>query len=430
MGAADTLAGMTNALQEASKLLDEGDIPGTVRQLRSAVGEAGLRDVAGVVRKLSEAVGFDDLAAAAQQLTERPDEARSLFDYGYGCIERGVSFLAVPALYEALRLAPDVPVVLTELVSALENEHRHAEAAQLLAAREADLRPWPDRYLLVHNALLAGDLDLARTQLARLPEPDDERWQWPLGRAQRITARAVAAAPRDDKDLRGWQFAVHGGYLLTLSPFGYAAGMTGRWAYTQDSYDRLLDGLHRLRAVLAAAGAAPASVSLLPDRSSQILGVAAARLLGLPAVPFDPARTDTLVVAYDLNDTGQELLPALRERAPGQILFEHTTNWTDVPAVPADVSTLLAQVTIAPWAGTLRMVDGEATRAPADERSVEELAAEILGAGPYEEDGDGETPADPQEALTAFVTATASVWRTGTRDRVDSPGPVASSRFR
>ncbi|WP_199546683.1 hypothetical protein [Streptomyces sp. N35] len=421
---------MSNALQEARKLLDEGDIPGTVRQLRSAVEQAELHEIAEVVRKLSEAVGFDELAAAAKKLTKRPREARALFDFGYGCVERGVSFLAVPALREALRLAPDTPVVLTELVSALEDEHRHAEAVQVLAGRDTALRPWPDRYLLVHNALLAGDLVQARAQLARLPEPDDELWQWPLGRVRRMIERADAAAPRDLKDLRGWQFAVHGTCLLTLSPWGYAAGMTGRWAYTQDSYDRILHGLERLGTVLRTAALAPASVSLLADRSSRILGTAAARHFGLPAVEFDPARTDTLVVAYDMNDSDQDLLSALRERARGQVLFEHATSWTDPPVVPADVSTLLAQVNIAPWAETLRVVEGETERVPADERPADELAAEILAAGAYDDEGDGEAPADPQETLTAFVAATASVWRTGTRDRVDSPGPVPSSRFR
>ncbi|MBC9711922.1 hypothetical protein H9Y04_04970 [Streptomyces sp. TRM66268-LWL] len=420
---------MTDALHEARKLLDEGDIPATVRQLRSAVDTAELREIAGVVRKLSEAVGFDDLAAAATKLTERPGQAQALFDFGYGCVERGISFLAVPALREALRLDPDTPIVLNVLVSALENEYRHAEAARLLAERDATLLPWPQRYLLAHNALLAGDLAQARAQLDRLPEPQDPHWLWPLGRLRRMTERAAAAAPRDLKDLRGWQFAVHGGYLLTRSPWGYEAGMTGRWAYTQDSYDRILHGLRRLGAVLGTAGAAPASVSLLPDRSSRILGTAAARHFGLPVVEFDPARTDTLVVAYDLNDGDQEQLSALGERTPGQILFEHATSWTDPPVVPADVSTLLAQVNIAPWARTLRVVEGETEQVPADERPVDELAAEILAAGPYEDEGDGEAPADPEEALTSFVAATAGAWRNGTRDRVDSPGPVPGSRF-
>ncbi|WP_235968308.1 hypothetical protein [Streptomyces mesophilus] len=180
---------MSNALQEARKLLDEGDIPGTVRQLRSAVDQAELHEIATVVRKLSETAGFDDLAAAAKKLAKRPGQAQALFDFGYGCVERGVSFLAIPALREALRLAPSTPVILTELVSALEDEHRHAEAVQVLAERDTALRPWPDRYLLVHNALLAGDLAQADAQLARLPEPDDERWVWPL-RAIRRTCGA------------------------------------------------------------------------------------------------------------------------------------------------------------------------------------------------------------------------------------------------
>jgi hypothetical protein len=55
----------------------------------------------------------------------------------------------------------------------------------------------------------------------------------------------------------------------------------------------------RLRLVLEAAGTAPTSVALLPDRSSRILGTAAATLLGLPATDFDPGEPAlrSLVVA-------------------------------------------------------------------------------------------------------------------------------------
>ena len=65
----------------------------------------------------------------------------------------------------------------------------------------------------------------------------------------------------------------------------------------------------------------------LPDRSSLILGAAAAAMLGLPAADFDPGTpaAHSLVVVYDLIKTGPAAVTALRERAPGQILFERAT---------------------------------------------------------------------------------------------------------
>jgi len=49
------------------------------------------------------------------------------------------------------------------------------------------------------------------------------------------TARAVTSLDR--QDLRGWHYVLTGGVLATLSPYGFGAGMTGRWAYLSDSAD-------------------------------------------------------------------------------------------------------------------------------------------------------------------------------------------------
>ncbi|NEA29857.1 hypothetical protein G3I70_46250, partial [Actinomadura bangladeshensis] len=164
----------------------------------------------------------------------------------------------------------------------------------------------------------------------------------------------------------------------------------------------------------------------LPDRSSTILGLAAARLLGLPAEPFAPGRPDALVVAYDLNETEVE---GLRERAEGQVLFEHASCWTDPPAVSADVTGFLHQIVKSPWGEQLRITpEGRAETMPPDERPVAELAAEIVRAAPEAVEDDG-APPDPDEVLAGMVRAVRGHWLTGPRDAVRDPGPVRSSRF-
>ena len=176
--------------------------------------------------------------------------------------------------------------------------------------------------------------------------------------------------------------------------------MTGRWAYLSDSVAACAAALRRLKLILDAAGTAPASVALLPDRSSRILGAAAAATLGLPATDFDPGKpaAHSLVVAYDLTNTDPGAVAALRERAPGQILFERATCWTDPPRVTADVSGLLGQTVIPPWAAQIRRLeDGTVGQGPADDRPVEAIAAEIVHATPEQDEGDGNTPPDPDE---------------------------------
>lgn len=424
---------MSTDLARAWELIEEGDVPAIMRHLRFSADRLELADLARVVERVAGMVGFDDLVRASAELAADPAGPQALYDFGYACIDRGASYLAVPALSAALRLVPDSAAVLVELVAALEDVHRHGEAVTVLEEREARLRPWPDRYLLVYNAIMAGDLARATRHAGRLPDPDDERWLPARDRVRRMLDRAAlarTAGPLDLKDLRGWHFTLTGGVLATLSPYGFDAGMTGRYAFLQDAYVSCLRGLHRLRLILDAAGRRPRSVSPLPDRSSRILGLAAAGVLGLPAEPFDAARPDTVVVAYDLTDTAEDAVSRLRERVPGQVLYEHATCWTEPPAVSADVSTLLRQTIIAPWGETMRQTaDGSLERSPADDRPVERVAADIMAAGVDDDPGDGATPPDPDENLAAFVRAVADGWLTGPRDAVRSHGPVPGSRF-
>lgn len=420
-------------MTDARALLENGDIAGLIRHLRFNADTMELDEIARLMAGAAERSGFDDMreAAAAMAARQGPQE---LYDFGYACVERGVAFLAIPALRAAIGLLPDEPALLMELVAALERENRHGEAVRALEPRADALDPWPARYLLAHNALLAGDVDRAEREAARVPPPDDADWAPARDRLARMLDRARAAraaGPLDLKDLRGWQFTLGGGVLLTISPYGFDDGMTGRFAYTSDSFEMCRHALERLRLVLDAAGRRPASVGLLPDRSSRVLGLAAARLFGLPAEPFDPALADALVVAYDLNEAGD--LDGLWDRADGQVLFERATCWTDPPAVTADVSGLLHQVAKSPWGERLQVPEGgEPETVPPDARPAEELAEEIVRAVPEpdeDEDADGGAPPDPDEALAGFVRAVAGGWLTGPREGLRSPGPVPSSRF-
>lgn len=417
-------------MSEAQALLDSGDIAGLIRHLRFNAETMDLGEVARLMEGAAALSGFDDVreAAAAMAARQGPQE---LYDFGYACIERGVPFLAVPALRAALTMLPDEQVLLMELVAALERENRHSEAVAELEPRLDSLDPWPARYLLAHNALMAGDLGRAERETGLLPAPDNADWAPAHDRLARMIARARAAravSPLDSRDLRGWHFALGGSFLVRISPYGFDDGMTGRFAFTSDSYAACRRGLDRLRLILDAAGRRPVACGLLPDRSSRILGLAAARLFGLPAEPFAPGRPDVLVVAYDLNDTDVD---GLWDRADGQVLYEHATCWTDPPPVSADISGLLHQVVKAPWGEQLRLSPGgEPETVPPDGRPEEELADEIVRAVPEsDDDADDGAPPDPDDVLTRFVGAVREQWLTGPRDAVRSPGPVPSSRF-
>jgi hypothetical protein len=435
--------GVAEELQTAQGLLASGDVQGLLRYLRAGGEALPLGEVARLVAGAARLAGLEDLAqAAAAAGGDGAEDARALYDFGYACLERGAGYLAVRPLARALELAPDAAPVLSELVAALEQDGQHARAVAVLEEHEPAMG-WLHRFQYVYNALMAGSLAKAAEGFARLPEPEDAAWIPAREKVRCMLARAVAVGavtPLDHRDLRGWHYVLTGGILASLSPYGFDEGMTGRWAYLNDTAAGCAAALARLKLVLGAAGAAPQAVALLPDRSSQILGAAAAATLALPAMDFDPGTpaAHCLVIAYDLAATDPAAVAALRQRAPGQVLFERATCWTDPPRVTADVSGLLGQAVVPPWAPRIRLLDdGTTGQGPGDDRPAAAIAADIARATPEPDDGDGSTPPDPDEGLRRFTEAVAASgargrdggWLGGIREYIPDAGPVPSSRF-
>ena len=181
--------------------------------------------------------------------------------------------------------------------------------------------------------------------------------------------------------------------------------MRGRYAYVSDGYALIREGISRLGVALAAAQIAAPRVLALPDRSSQIVAAAAARILGLPLEPFPEGGDEGpgLVVAYDLDRVGSgDALQQLREHHPGQVLFAHASCWTDPFPFAPDVTTYLYQQSVAPWdAGRMNVdpVTREVVQSEADEAPVDELAARVVDAS-----GEDES-VSTDEQLAAMVAA-------------------------
>jgi hypothetical protein len=441
-----------DTLEEARTAADSGDPTRAVRTLRSVpeglpLGyEASFRDMVAIVSASARLMGFTGLVDAAEEVLRHPDRVESLYDYGYRCVEHDVPWLAVPALALAVSRSPESTAPRMELVSALEAEARHGEAVTVLAHGPTQ-ELWLGRYLLAFNCLLAGDVEGARQWHTTIGEPEHERHE---RLARRLTAmlervtvltgstRLEENLPSPDprgvlstRDVRGWHFVLNAGILTTLSPYGFSDGMNGRYAYFDESFGGCRRGLERVSTVLGAAGRRPGAVALLPDRSSRVLGMAAAELLGLPTVPWSPTVSDALVPVFTMSALDPEFVTGLRE-ATDQVLFEHATCWTEPAPIAADLTTVLTQVITAPWDARRRLrLSGDGwEQEPADDRPESVVSAEVVTAVVDAPEGDGQTPADHEGALSEFVTQVARDWATGrSRDRVWSPGPVPSSRF-
>jgi hypothetical protein len=428
-------------MREAAERLEAGDAKGAYDSLRWVFREPGfdedtprfvaaLRLFAGISRRLS-GEAFADIADHA---ADEPDDVQALYDLGYELVENDLSWPAVCVLTRALSRAPDEPGLLSELVCALENDGRHAEAVEHLRGAPKLLRhSFLLRYLLVFNEIMRGDLAGARRAANELGDPDVEGGEQMKMNVENMLARAdltADVAALDDKDLRGWHFVITGGLLLHVSPHGFDAGMHGRYAFTQDSFSRCKHGLLLLREVLQRWDVVPQRVLALPDRDSSILATAAGTLLGLPVEPYASDRPG-LVVAYDFGRFDDSTPDELGEHQAGQILYAHATCWTDPPPCAPDLTLYLYQSNVAPWDGQLAVGPEGVTEVPADEASVDDLAAKIAAAEVHDDPDEREENRVPD--LLRWADATRSLASAfvgeGDRPRMWAGGPVLSSRF-
>ncbi|MCP3100804.1 hypothetical protein LZ198_18190 [Myxococcus sp. K15C18031901] len=354
-----------------------------------------------VFARIAAEFAGEELAQQVRDVAPLPEDPEPYYDLGYELIEQGLNDLAATVLRRAFELAPDSEGIVYELVSALERIGAHGHAVRTLRAPPGlvDTR-FMACYLLAYNSVMTGDLDELRRRLPLLerlrhiPEalPDQPPEQHVhldamTVRLRRFLARAEAvhrATPLDLTDLRGWQFVTTGTVLLHLSPYGFDEGMTGRYAFIQDSEGLCMEGLRRVEASLKHAGVRVPRVFVLPDQNSAILAHAAAKHLGVPAEPWPEGGSDApgLLVAYDLSDLDEELLSSLRNHQPGQVLWSHLTCWTEASPFAADLTTYLYQNKTTPWGERLMMnpETRKVERTQPDDRPVEALANDLLSA--------------------------------------------------
>lgn len=370
---------------------------------------------------------------------ENPDDPAVLYELGYQLIEQGLHGIAATVLTRALSFAPGEEGLVNELCSALEGSGFSAEACKVLrASPELVEKSFVCRYLLAFNAIMSGDLVTPERLLRGLETLADRSsaghtFMRSTLAGMILRARAIRDVARlDEIDLRGWHFVLTGGLLAHVSPHGFEEGMRGRYAYVQDSPYFCVEGLRRLQAILQAYRLAPSRLLYLPDRGSEILGRAAAKLLDLPAAPW-PAGGDegpALIVAYDLAHADEDALASVHERRAGQILFVHAACWTQPPPFAPDVVTFLYQVNGPFWGerfGAHSTAEGTVLL-PEVARPAEAIALEIAEAVP------AEGALDDLPALSALAEKIAergydALVAPGRRGRFWPSSPVKSNRF-
>jgi hypothetical protein len=395
-----------------------------------------------VFARIARVIAGDHLAELAAQATSL-DDVQPLYDLGYELIEQELFDIAANVLARAVERRRDLPGLVSELVAALERDGQHAEACKWLRKAPGLLeKEYVLRYLLAWNTAMAGDLEGARGAMAGLSAPSTSSEAVMYERMRAVLERADGirpASPLSGEDLRGWHFVLHGAIVLRLSPHGFKEGMRGRYAFTQDSELRCREAIERMRLTLEAMGIKVPRVFSLPDRDSTILAIATARALDVPMEEWDSETTDDpgVIVAYDLDHAGPDLLTQLQPHRPGQVLWEHASRWVVDRPVAADLVTYVYQYNVAPWAER-SVVDGktgEAVRTDADDSAPELIGARIAALDiPAGELADRDTLAAFAQACSkvsrAGEPATGALRDQGLRPRQGTGGPVRSNRIR
>ncbi|MBK9031894.1 MAG: hypothetical protein IPL61_11300 [Myxococcales bacterium] len=394
-----------------------------------AIAPDELADALGVLAQILVAMAQGELATRAAHASVHPADVDGLYDLGYHLIEAGLPAIAATVLTRALELAPDSEPVVTELCAALERHLAYGEARRLLERYPALVAErFLCRYLFAYNAVMSGDLEVAR-RLAPTLVPEDDNHVIMAARIAGFVARAdrlAGAAPLDALDLRGWHHVISGGVLLHRSPHGLDTPMHGRYAWLQDSYDRIATGLAVLAEVLACWRWTPACVYAPPGRGHEAVALAAAARFGVAVAPWPMvgAPAPGLVVIHDLSELAPADLVRLRERRPAQLVYAHAACWTDDSAIAPDVVNLVHQSLVAPWDARLALppdADGPRRSAP-DERAAAALAEAIAAARADD---------DPVDEIAAALAVAAVVGppAPGARERWWAGGPVPSNRF-
>jgi len=436
-------------LQQALSLLRSGDAQKAFQTFRPVLRYPGLverpaefSETLQAFAEISLPIAGAQFASLLRTAAHTPTEVKQLYRVGYEMIEYGLSDMAATILAYAHHLEPDNATVLNELCSALEREMRYAEARRFLqlAPRLVQHNFLPC-YLLAFNSLMCGDLETPRRMLQDLRhlQSQDVSFAQMTERIATLVMRANALGghtPLDTRDLRGWHLVLTGGLLLHLSPHGFDDAMHGRYAWVQDSYRLCLLGILRVRAVLDTLQIRIPRIWLLPDRNSQILAHATARVLNVPLKPWPTggSQASGLVVAYDLSQLDGETLVSVRYHRLGQILWSHATCWTEDQPVSADLTTFLYQTNTEPW-GEQLTADPErrqTTRRPADERDPTVIATDLTTTQPEESLPDDEPGllALTRAAALAGENILALSCEDGQRQKQWAGSPVPSNFFR
>lgn len=391
------------------------------------------------LRQLSgqdEAVLFDAALADFRSFTP-------FFDLGYHFIDVAHFRLAVPFLERAHDLAPQNDMVASELAIAYTHQFQPQRGRDALASMYQNADFWV-KYQYYWCCLLCGSdqneitafIAASRASFTApyLSADESQGAKAALDKMEQCLIRLRLLGDTLQTNLvRDWHFIQYGAALLdffddrTDSNGLEVAG--GRYVALWGSVPSIAGILHKLVRFLEALHHKPERLLYLPERDSEILGIALGALLNLPPEEADETNVsgpNRLIVAADNRLLGD--WPQLYPVFPSQTVFALNLHWTEDGAVTPDVSGLMTQNYYFPWRGEGIAFDPDTKESKPtlpDTRPSFAIAAELAATPDTESDLHFETDHLPFYVRWGDFLAGAPSSETRLRFNSDSPVPGA-----
>jgi hypothetical protein len=352
--------------------------------LRSDASASDWASILGSVVRLAQHWNDDTLLTAATRANDDPGDANALWAVGHRLIDRNLLVMAESVLVRAVQVGPSSQTV-AELAAVRELQGSYEAAAAAIVDNGFDNDDPLCSFLLAFNCAMQCDLEPARSRVLALEQLGEEPFATMAATLRALLRRADVVGDRlQPKDLRAWHFVWTGGILLAPSPPTPRSGLATWWD--------LRLALQALATSLGELGIEVDRALAPPDRGSQILGHAAAAILGVPLSTWRGNGESGLLVVYDELELDAVLRTAMRRRTADQVLYVHVADATREQPAAGDLTGLYGCGYRTPWLGG---VDDEGDVIMPEQGSPEELATHLVEAAPPSSDpgpDEGEVP--------------------------------------
>lgn len=298
----------------------------------------------------------------------------------------GDYMIAQPFLKRALALDSSNTDIAHDLAIAYARRFAIREAITVLESVNVHIDFWALWFLaklkILNNEINDASVFIARLEKAFEGEANNDETEIPRLKVnelkEMLERHKTIGSPQTH--IRDWQFIQYGGVVLDYfdSEDQYVAG--GRYVASWGSHESIREIIGKLKDLVAALEVPLQAVKFLPDRNSQIVGMAVAKVMNLPGslLNADEDNSQCLIVAADSASLNEYEFNAVSN---GQLIFALNHSWLQSAMISPDITGMMTQSYYFPWDGNgFKMVDpekGTLEKTEPDNRSAEEIAADI-----------------------------------------------------